>query len=366
MERRRSRAGGSSSTISTRRLIDAALTVSRERKAQRHDVFLVEAPGLHRGPLAIHELEPFLDVGQRQPIAVAHGEIGGGHRVADDNGDHALVEFAGDRHRAAVGPRLDAVIDGVLEQGLQRESGHQRIGGQRIHLPVDAQPVTEAQLLHALIGARHVDLLGQRDLVALLVEVGAEQIGEILHGFLGARRVAARERGDGVHAVEQEVRADARLQRVHARLRLQLDVVAPLVRHVEIAQRQRGHDEGDAGVAHQERPGVVGNSALSSQPKPPALPKYQASQEITVTSATVMPSTIAEPMATRLAIQVVAQHAEQAGAAQADPQQEHRGEPEVAARNRAPPSLRASASTSAVSSQIITMASTARRRAEIG
>ena len=44
-------------------------------KAQRHDVFLVEAAGLDRGALAVHEIEPFLDVGERQPIAIAHGEV---------------------------------------------------------------------------------------------------------------------------------------------------------------------------------------------------------------------------------------------------------------------------------------------------
>ena len=62
----------------------------------------------------------------------------------------------------------------------------------------------------------------------LSLKVGAEQVGEILHGRFRARRVAARERGDGVHAVEEEVRADARLQCMHARRRAQLDAAAPL------------------------------------------------------------------------------------------------------------------------------------------
>ena len=43
---------------------------------------IVETAGLHRGALAVHEIEPFLDVGERQAVAVAHGEIGGRHRVA--------------------------------------------------------------------------------------------------------------------------------------------------------------------------------------------------------------------------------------------------------------------------------------------
>ena len=46
----------------------------------------------------------------------------------------------------------------------------------------------EAQLLHALIGARDLQFLGERDGVALVAQGGAEQVGEILHGLLGARR----------------------------------------------------------------------------------------------------------------------------------------------------------------------------------
>ena len=114
------------------------------------------------------------------------------------------------------------------------------------------QPLAQAQLLHALVGARHVQFLCQGDDVALVAQGGAEQVGQILHRLLGARGIAAREGGDGVHAVEEEVRPDARLQGMHARGGAQLDAAAPVVRDVEVAQREPGDDEPDPGIADHE------------------------------------------------------------------------------------------------------------------
>ena len=62
MERSRSRAGGSSSTIEySQAHVGSACRRSRgwKREAQRHDVFVVEAAGLHRGAFAVHEIEAF-------------------------------------------------------------------------------------------------------------------------------------------------------------------------------------------------------------------------------------------------------------------------------------------------------------------
>ena len=86
----------------------------------------------------------------------------------------------------------------------------------------------------------------------------AKQIGEVLDGLFRALRVAARQRRDRVHAVEQEVRADARLQRLDARLRFRAHVLLPLMRHEEVPQQQRRDDERDAGIAQQERPVLGG------------------------------------------------------------------------------------------------------------
>ncbi len=91
----------------------------------------------------------------------------------------------------------------------------------------------------ALIDLRDLELFRQRDRVALLAEVGAEQVRQVLHGGLRLRRVGSRQRRDRVHAVEEKVRADARLKRVHAGPGLHLHVALPFMRHVEVAQRQR-------------------------------------------------------------------------------------------------------------------------------
>ena len=72
--------------------------------------------------------------------------------------------LAVDRHRAALGQRLDAVADRVLEQRLQQQARHERTRRQRVDLPAHAQPVAEPQLLDALVGARNFDFLAQRDL----------------------------------------------------------------------------------------------------------------------------------------------------------------------------------------------------------
>src|SRR5262249_21668047 len=109
--RSRSRAGGSSSTISTlRRTAPTASSCARRRgrgrgrgrglpldqwKAHRHDVLTVEAAGLHQRALAVHELEPLADVGERQAVA---GTLlwAGAERVAHHYGDQAGVQLAGD------------------------------------------------------------------------------------------------------------------------------------------------------------------------------------------------------------------------------------------------------------------------------
>ena len=85
-------------------------------------------------------------------------------------------------------------------------------------------------------------------------EVEPEQVGKILDRRLGARWIRSRQRRDGVHAVEQEVRLDACLKRADPCSRLELDVAAPLVRDVEVPQRQRPDDRRDAYIGQQELP----------------------------------------------------------------------------------------------------------------
>ena len=96
----------------------------------------------------------------------------------------------------------------------------------------------------------------------------------------------ARQRGDGVHAVEQEVRADARLQRADARARLELDAAPPFAasrrssaaRARRRSRRCRALRQQEGPVPRREQPDGTPSPAL-----PPAADQYTPSE----TSATV-------------------------------------------------------------------------------
>src|SRR6202140_2987373 len=189
--RSRSRAGGSSSTISTFSLAGSPMGSGRlrgggarglldERESQRHDVLRLEAPRLHERTPAVHEAQALADVGERQAVALALSWCGI-ERVAHHDGHEPAADLAGNGHRAALGARLDAVVDRVLEQRLDHEMGYQGIAGKRVGLPVPLQPTSQALMVHALIGARELELFGQGNGVALVAQGGAEQIREVLH-----------------------------------------------------------------------------------------------------------------------------------------------------------------------------------------
>src|SRR5256885_464159 len=136
--RSRSRAGGSSSTMRTLSLAATpmgsgglrgcgARGLFDEREPQRHDVLRVEAPRLHERPLAVHEAEALADVGERQTVAVALSRTRI-ERVAHHDGHEPAADLAGNGHRAALGARLDAMIDRVLEQRLDHRSEERRVG----------------------------------------------------------------------------------------------------------------------------------------------------------------------------------------------------------------------------------------------
>ena len=93
--------------------------------------------------------------------------------------------------------------------------------------PAHLQSIAQPQLLDALIDARDLEFVAQRNLTMRVGEVEPEQVGEILDRLLGARRIRARQRRDRVHAVEQKVRLDPRLKRADPCARLEFDVAAP-------------------------------------------------------------------------------------------------------------------------------------------
>ena len=144
--------------------------------------------------------------------------------------------------------------DRVLQQRLQQEARHHAARRQVTDVPAHLQPVTQAQLLDSLVGARDLDFFLECDLRARVAQADAEQVGEVLDRFLGLRRIRARQRGDRVHAVKQEMRPDPRLQRADARAGLEFDRAAPLLRNVEITQRERPDYGGNQHVGQHEGP----------------------------------------------------------------------------------------------------------------
>src|SRR5947208_234557 len=167
--RSRSRAGGSSSTMSTLSLATAPMRSGALRggwaggrldgwESQGHDELPDGTARIHERPLPVHEAQALADVGERQAVALALSRTRV-ERVAHHDGHEPAADLAGNGHGAALGARLDAVVDRVLEQRLNHEMRYQRIGGQRVGLPLHLQPPSQAQLLHALIGARDLELL---------------------------------------------------------------------------------------------------------------------------------------------------------------------------------------------------------------
>ena len=114
--------------------------------------------------------------------------------------------------------RLDAVIDGVLEQRLQHQRRHQRIGRHVVDVPVDDEAIAQPQLLQLEVLPAQLDLVGERRQLAVVAHQHAEEVGHVLERGFGALRVGAHQREHGVDAVEQEMRPDARLQRLQPRL----------------------------------------------------------------------------------------------------------------------------------------------------
>ena len=99
------------------------------------------------------------------------------------------------------------------------------------------QALAQAQLLEIEILAGQLDFALQRGEIAVVRHQHAEQIGHVLQRGLGALGLCADQAQHGIDAVEQEMRPDARLQRLQPRLgqRRRQGAVA----QVEVVQDQR-------------------------------------------------------------------------------------------------------------------------------
>jgi len=106
-----------------------------------------------------------------------------------------------------------AVLNGVLDQGLQQEARDAALERRRLGLQRNLQPIAEARLLHAQIGRQPADLRLDRDhrlvdAVERMTQVGREvaQHGE------GGRRMIGDLLGHAVQRIEQEMRVELQAQ----------------------------------------------------------------------------------------------------------------------------------------------------------
>ena len=217
-------------------------------------------PVLHREPVALAEraLQPAVDVAQPDAGAAAGERLGGalgvdplavvGHAQLDVGAEVAPL----DRHAPALGPRLDAVADGVLDERLQRQHRHDRVQHLGVDLDAHAQPLAEARLLEPQVLLHVLQLVGERHVRALAGERVADELGELDQQLARLLRPRVDEGGDGGERVVDEVRRDLRAQRP------QLGAGEPLALRLELGQLDHRRDER----------GRLGHDARLLQPQP--------------------------------------------------------------------------------------------------
>jgi hypothetical protein len=101
---------------------------------------------------------------------------------------------------------------------LKEEGRHEPGDRHRVDAADDAQPLAEAGFLDGEITVEQLDLAGERNLVVLIFERGAEQVAEVADEFVGRIGVAVDEGRDGVEGVEEEVRLQLQAERIEAGL----------------------------------------------------------------------------------------------------------------------------------------------------
>src|SRR5437899_1618838 len=161
--------------------------------------------------------EPFAHVRYRHLVAGVVPPAVGLIRIAQDRVHVAALEEDVDRHDAGRARRLDPVIDRVLEQRLQHERRNERVARHAVQMPLDLQAISEAQFFERQVLTAELDLVRERRELAVVAHQHAEEVRHILQRTFGLPRIVAHEREHGSDAVEQEMRADARLQRLQPR-----------------------------------------------------------------------------------------------------------------------------------------------------
>src|ERR1051326_8029851 len=204
--RRRSHASGSSSTISTRmQWLRVGGNVEAGAGSAAGRICEIETRGG-----AVELLETRAGIGDPDAFA----DLGGaGTVVADFDGQLAGALLGDHVDAAAGGARRDAVADGVFDQRLQYEVGHEQVERAGLDGAAHFEPLAEAHLLDFEVFIEVLHLAFQRDLLnAGTIEGEPQKIAEPRDHAVGALHITIHERGDGVQRVEEKMRLKLHLE----------------------------------------------------------------------------------------------------------------------------------------------------------
>ena len=155
------------------------------------------------------------------------------------------------------------MIDRILDQWLQQQGRQQLFTGQGGHVNIQHQLFAEAQAFDAQVLGNQVELLAHRGQGFLRAKRRAEQIRQVLDCSLRVLGSLANQAGNGVHAVEQEMRPDACLQRIDLGLGCGMHALLPEFADIQVSQ-QRCRDQGaDGRIAEHEAPSASAGSGQS-------------------------------------------------------------------------------------------------------
>ena len=137
--------------------------------------------------------------------------------VGDRDPEGAVFQGGVQPDASPLGLPADPVLDGVFDQGLDREGRDFHPEGFRADIDPGRQAVPQPQALHLQVGLHGSEFLFQRHLLAIPLQQVAKDLGQVDHGApcLGGRsRDEAVERIEGV---EEEVGIDLRPQGLQLR-----------------------------------------------------------------------------------------------------------------------------------------------------
>ena len=217
------------------------------------------------GATAVQRLQALADVGEADAVVALGHEA---HAVVHDVDRELAVDDLGvDLDPAAGGLRLQAVLDRVLHERLQHHRRKYR-GPQALrHVDRGLEAFLHAHRHDLQERAREIDLLAERRPATLahLRHRRAQVADEALLHPGRARGIGADQLVDACERVEQEMRLDLRLQRLHPRLErrplelLGLGAMRGLPRRELRSALAAGHDLDDDrdDDEQEERLGVV-------------------------------------------------------------------------------------------------------------